>query len=97
MLSAHAQLLSNGTASSAATFWAGGFTIFSVVSSNFNSSTVALYVLGPDGATYLPIANASFTANGISAVLYLAPGQYQAQVSGGTPAGVFATLDRVPD
>jgi hypothetical protein len=70
--------------------------VFSVVASAWNGATVALYMLAPDGATWLPVSasQASFTANGVGTV-YLAPGQVQAQVSGGPPAGVFASIARV--
>jgi hypothetical protein len=73
----------------------GGECIFSVVASAWNSSTCALYVLGPDGATWINAgANTTLTANGMG-VANLPPGQIQAQVSGGTPTAMFASIARV--
>jgi hypothetical protein len=72
----------------------GGICVFSVVGT-FSGATIALYVLAPDGVTWLNAGtNTTLTANGMG-VAYLPPGQIQAQVSGGPPSGVFAAIARV--
>jgi hypothetical protein len=83
-----------GTATGAAVDCPGGLMVFAVVASAWNGATVSLMVLGPDGNTYILATSGAFTANGMLAV-YLPPCQIQAQVSGGPPAGVFASIARV--
>jgi hypothetical protein len=84
-----------GTATGSAFDCPGGICVFSVVASAFNAATVALYVLGPDGVTWIAAGAATtLVANGMG-IVYLPPCQIQAQVSGATPAGVFAAISRV--
>lgn len=71
----------------------GGLYQFNVVSGAWGAGTVTLNALGPDGVTYLA-AYTSFTANG-GVLLYLAPGQYQVAIAGGT-TGVYWSITRVP-
>lgn len=72
----------------------GGLCIFSVVGT-FAGATIALFVLGPDGATWINAGvNTTLTAAGMGTV-QLPPCQVQAQVSGGPPSGIFAALARV--
>src|SRR4029077_9643937 len=74
----------------------GGICVFSVAGT-FNGATIALYVLGPDGVTWLPAgAQTTLVAPGMG-VAYLPPCQIQAQVSGGPPSGIFASIARVVD
>jgi hypothetical protein len=84
-----------GTASGTLVDCPGGICVFSVVASAYNGATVTLMVLGPDGVTLIPAGAATtLTANGMG-VAYLPPCQVMAQISGGTPAGVFASIARV--
>jgi len=74
---------------------AGGTYVFAVASSAFNAATVALQFLLPDGATWLNAGvGTTLTANG-AGVVYLGPGQVRANVTGGTPTALFATLARI--
>lgn len=77
--------------------WPGGLTAFTAIASAWNGATATLQQLGPDGATLVTVSatQATFTANGTGAV-YLPAGQYQATITGGTPTGFYAALDRVP-
>lgn len=93
--SAGVTLLSNASASSGWVDWPGGLAVFSVAGT-FGGCTVTLNILGPDGSTAIPASATQgiFTAAG-SGQLNLPPGQVQAQVSGGAPSGLYATLARV--
>lgn len=83
-----------GVATGSAFNCPGGLCVFSAVGT-FAGATVALFVLGPDGSTWLNAgANTTLTAAGMGTV-YLPPCQVQAQVSGGPPSGIFAALARV--
>lgn len=83
-----------GTATGAAVDCPGGIMQFSVAGT-FGGATVALYVLGPDGVTWLNAGvNTTLTAAGMG-IAYLAPCQIQAQISGGPPSGIFASIARV--
>lgn len=61
----------------------------------FTGATVALNILGPDGATYIPIPNASFTAAGVMSVDLPAGSTVKAVVTGGTPAGLYSNLSLI--
>jgi hypothetical protein len=93
---ASAVLLENGSATGDWVYFPGGNAVFSVVAT-FGGGTVALEVLGPDGATPILIDPAGNTNRYIRAInsLAYAPGQYRAVVAGGA-TGVHARLDRVP-
>lgn len=61
----------------------------------FGGATVKPQMLGPDGSTWLDLGtDAALTAAG-TALLFLPEGTYRANVSGGTPSGLYATLARV--
>jgi hypothetical protein len=83
-----------GAATGSAFTCPGGLCVFSVVGT-FGGATVALYVRGPDGTTWLNAGvNTTLTAAGMGTV-YLPPCEVQAQISGGAPSGIFAALARV--
>lgn len=87
--------VTGGTATGALVDCPGGVCVFAVVASAWNGATVKLQVMGPDGATLIDAGvNTTLTANGMG-VAYLPPGQIQATVVGGPPAGVFASIARV--
>lgn len=93
---ASAVLLENGSATGNWVYFPGGNAVFSVVA-NFGAGTVALEVLGPDGATAIlidPASSANRYGRAVNSLAY-APGQYRAVVAGGATA-VYARLDRVP-
>lgn len=74
----------------------GGYYQISAVCSTWNSASLQLKQLGPDGSTYLSIGSA-ITANGV-ALVYLPPGVYEWTVSTGTPsATLYASVARVPN
>lgn len=83
------ELISNGTATGQGAYWPGGDGTFTVAGT-FNSATVKLQYLGPDGATWLDAGvEATLTANG-GCNFTLASGQIRAQVTG-SPTGIYAT------
>lgn len=98
MIAARVQLVVPGalTASSLVA-WGGGLTAFTAIAGSWNGATATLQQQGPDGATLVTVSatQAVFTANGTGAV-YLPAGQYTVTVTGGTPTGLYATLDRIP-
>lgn len=61
------------------------------VDGTFSGATVSLGMLSPDGSSYLTVDGTALTAEG--AVIVTMPlGTYKAQVSGGPPSGIYATL-----
>jgi hypothetical protein len=74
----------------------GGIMVIAAVSSNWNGATATLNMLGPDGATLLPVSpsQAVFTANGVG-IVYLPPCVIVLTVTGGTPTALYASIARV--
>ncbi len=70
----------------------GGLYQVNAVSASWGGGSVALYTLGPDGVTWLQ-ASIAITQNG-GAQYYLAPGQYQIQVTGSPTVTAFVA--RIP-
>lgn len=77
----------------------GGIFVYDVCSGAWNSASLLISRLGPDGVTYLGVL-AALLANSAAtyaAPLYLPPGFYEATVSVGTPTDpIFFRLTRVP-
>lgn len=87
-------LLSNASATGIGKTWPGGTGHFAVVGT-FGGATVTLQVLGPDGATWLPVsADTTLSAAGMG-IFQCAPGQIRAAISGGPPSGIYASAERV--
>lgn len=91
MRSIKATLLSNANATGAAVEYPGGKTIMHVMGTLATTNT--LQVIGPDGSTWLDVATVA--AAGVTD-LDLVHGQYRFSLAGGTPAGVYVDLIRVP-
>lgn len=94
------QLIGSGTTGGSATGLQydcpGGLCVYAVVGT-FGGATVGLFLLGPDGATFIAAGtNTNLTAAG-AALVYLPPCVIQAQVAGGAPSGIFASIARVTD
>jgi hypothetical protein len=86
------QLLSNASATGSPFEYPGGPGVF-MVCGTFGGATVSLYVLGPDGLTYIP-TGAAFTAN--NCIEFNLPHCFiQAEVTGGTPSGLYASAQRL--
>jgi hypothetical protein len=60
---------------------------------NFNSGTVTLQRLGPDGATFITAATA-LSANGTSGSIALPPGVYKLAVASAT--ALYVSVIRIP-
>jgi hypothetical protein len=87
-------LIINGTGGSVAEPWPGGVGVFAASSSNWNSGTVTLEVLGPDGVTFIAAGtNTTCTANCVG-VFYLPPGKIEAVITG-SPTAVYAQAAQV--
>lgn len=72
----------------------GGRSALTVVAGNFTGLTCQLQLLGPDNSTWINIGSA-ITANGVTS--FDAPsGVYRLNMSGGTSAGLYATLTTLP-
>lgn len=81
----------NGSSANTTYMWPGGVGVFAATSSSWNSATVTLEWLGPDGATLIVAGtNTTCTAN-CNGVFYLPAGQIKAVVSGGTPTALYAS------
>ncbi|CAB4132180.1 hypothetical protein UFOVP134_56 [uncultured Caudovirales phage] len=73
----------------------GGYYQLAAVSGAWNSASLQLQQLAPDGSTWLSVGSA-VTANGVQ-LIYLPGGQYQMTVSVGTPTDkIYVALTRVP-
>jgi hypothetical protein len=84
------QLWINGFSANTTYFWPGGIGVFAASSSSWNSATVTLEWVGPDGATLIVAGtNTTCTAN-CNGVFYLPAGKIEAVVSGGTPTALYA-------
>ena len=70
----------------------GGAYFWELNASAFNSGTVKLQYLGPDGITWLDVASASLTANGAVAVVIGKNTFVRLIANGGAPAAVFSDL-----
>lgn len=68
----------------------GGSYIWALTVTAWNSATVKLQALGPDGATYLDVD--SLTANGSKGVVLGEGATVRLAVSGGTPTGLASSL-----
>lgn len=86
-------LLSNAGATGDAVQWTGGRGQF-VLAGTLGGATVTLQRLGPDGETWLDMgADAALTAAGV--VNFEAPPcMVRAEVDGGTPSGLYASVDQ---
>lgn len=93
LLSAH-----DGAGSGNAMLVAFGGRYLMVATGTFDSATVAVDLLGPDGSTYVAVASASLTAAG-SAIIYLpSDATVKGTVTGGTsPAGIYLSIYRIPE
>ena len=86
-------LLDNASATGSAVTWGGGTGVF-MLAGTVGGATVTLQVLGPDGVTWLPAPNSTaLTAVGC-AFFVLPPGSIRADVSGGTPSGLYASAEQ---
>lgn len=73
----------------------GGYYQTVVVCGAFNSASLQLAQIGPDGTTAVSIG-AAIVANGVQ-YNYLPPGQYQITVGTGTPTDpIYVALTRIP-
>lgn len=93
-------LLNNAAATGAAQRWPGGRGMFVLVGT-IGGSSIAFEFQGPDSTTWLPVqdtagADVTLTAVG-SAVFELPPCPVRATVTGGAPAGLYASAARIPE
>lgn len=104
MQTASVVLLSNGSTTSSGKQWPGGKGVMSVAGT-FGGAAVTMQYLGPNGSTWLDVkalapdgtqTTVSLSAAG-SIGFMLPPTQIRAVVTGGTPSGLYASADRVPE
>lgn len=87
-------LLDNASATGAAISVAPGRYCYAV-DGTFGGATVTLKLLGPDGSSYISVgADAALTAEG-AVIVELPACDVRAEVSGGSPSGLYASLERV--
>lgn len=88
------QLLSNASATGSYVQWDGGIGVFSAAGT-FSGATVTLQFLGPDGSTALTVGtDTTLTAAGGGGFV-LPPCKIRAEISGGSPSGMYAQADKV--
>lgn len=88
------KLIDNGSATGAPLVVAPGRYCYAV-DGTFSGATVALKLLGPDGTNYISVgADAALTAEG-AVLVDLPAGTVIAEVTGGPPSGIHASLERV--
>lgn len=87
-----------GTGAQPATTVFGGDYIYSVSATAFNSASVQLQATGPDGTTYQNIGTAKSASDttGGSGVGLGSNAKVRVNITGGTPAGLYASLSRLP-
>ena len=91
---AQISLIENGNASSGWVSWPGGVGTFSVAG-NLNGATISLQMLLPDMNTAHDLGDpTSFTAPG-AGNFELGQCMIRANVTGGTPSGLYATVSGV--
>lgn len=73
----------------------GGRAVFSIVGT-FGGTTAQLQLRGQDGATFINVANGSFTSAGAVAVDVPVNSTWRVTLTGGAPTGIYAGFDRVP-
>lgn len=83
-------LLSNASASGPAVGPVVGASYEWCSSGTFGGATLALQALGPDGATFLPIATQ--TAAGCTGVVLGQNAQVKVTVTGGSPSALYSSL-----
>lgn len=88
----------DGAGSGGATHIAFGGRYLMVATGTFDSATVTVDLLGPDGSTYVGIADASLTAAGSAAIYLPSDATVKGTVTGGTsPAGIYLSIYRMPE
>ncbi len=75
--------------------WNGGRGTFSVTGA-FGGAAVALQYLGPDGATALDVGSEVTLGSPGLANFELGAGRIRADVTGGTPGGLYARVSQIP-
>lgn len=90
MVNGHARLLENGSATGSWVKFPGGRASLTIMGTL--ATTTKLQKLGQDGSTAIDVATIS--AAGVTAY-DLGAGEYRISLSGGSPAGIYADLDRV--
>lgn len=93
-MASNIQLLSGASATGASNQYQGGRSFFAV-SGTFGGATVSLQFLGPDGTTWLDTPGTALTAPGAAACDLPTQANVRAGVTGGTPSGLSARVDRV--
>lgn len=87
-------LLTNATATgNAKVAQIGGRFVFAI-NGTWNGATASLDVLAPDGTSYISVA--TYTANATGAFDVAQGATIRVSITGGPPAGMYATLVRVP-
>jgi len=89
-------LITNAAVTGAAVAWPGGKGFFSVCGT-LTGCTVALQFLGPDGTTWLAVPSVSTVATAIGIAFALPQCMIKATLTGGSPAGVYAAADWIPE
>lgn len=86
-------LLTNGSATGASLSSLPAGSYVWAVQGSFGGATVALQVLGPDGATWMTVSSKTAPDTGAATGVVLgANATVRAQVTGGTPTALYSTL-----
>ena len=71
----------------------GGTYVVDAISGTWGGGNTVLQRLGPNGSTWIP-THTALLANGVTAVLYLPPGQYRVSIT--TAINNYVNISRVP-
>jgi hypothetical protein len=93
--SAPVSLLSNASATGAASAALDGGRYLWAAAGTFGGATLQLQSLGPDGTTWLDAPGAALTSAGQWAVDVGAGESLRVKVTGGSPSGLYAVLSKV--
>jgi hypothetical protein len=95
MLASQHDLLANASATGDAQQVSFGGRYLMVASGTFSGATAKVQILGPDGSTYIDVADASLTAAG-SKVIYLPNNcTVKGALASGTPSAMYLSLYRM--
>lgn len=87
------QLLANQSATGAAMAWGGGPGVF-LAAGTFGGATVSFQYLGPDSVSWLDAGtDTTLTASG-GGQFTLPPVRIRAAITGGSPSGIYAMVER---
>lgn len=88
------KLLTDASETGSWNTWIGGAGVFTAAGT-FGGATVTLQYQGPDGSTAIDMGDDTTLTEAGGGGFVFPPGQIRAEVSGGTPSGLYAQAEQV--